>query len=105
MISDGPAKSKPGSPIFWAIWDVIHQSGLESPRGGIALPHALDASLRVRKGAIFFGKGSRRKDHICILGGLRDEEILHHEEIQIFESLANVFCVGFSQARGFSPTM
>lgn len=54
----------------------------------------LDAPFRVGKGPVFLRRGRCREDYVSVLGGLRDEDVLDDEEVQLLEGLLGVLDIG-----------
>src|SRR5262249_8183443 len=58
----------------------------------------------VGDGAVLLGPGRGRQDHVGVGGGLGEEDVLHHEMLEMGERLARVVEVGVRHRR-FSPRM
>ena len=66
------------------------------------LPYPLHAALRVGEGAFFFRKAAGRQDDIGKLGSLREEDVLHQEELKSIQGFTHVLAVGVAQGWVFS---
>ncbi len=60
---------------------------------------ALHPPLGVGEVAAFLGKGAGGEHHIGQLGGFREEDILHHQKLQLLEPLNDVMLVRIAQHR------
>ena len=68
------------------------------------LAPALDAAVGVGVGAVLLQIGGGGQDDVGELGGLGEEDVLHREEVQRAQRLADLVDVG-SDRNGFSPIM
>mmetsp|Transcript_22998 Transcript_22998/g.38834 ORF Transcript_22998/g.38834 Transcript_22998/m.38834 type:complete len:682 (+) Transcript_22998:1800-3845(+) len=62
----------------------------------------LDLPVGVGHGAGFLGKGRRRQDHIGIIRRLGDENILHHQVIQLGQRIARMLHIRVRHGRVFA---
>ncbi len=60
---------------------------------------ALHPPLGVGEVAAFLGKGAGGEHHIGELGGFREEDILHHQKLQLLEPLDDVMLIRIAQHR------
>ena len=68
-------------------------------RGIERLAHALDAALAAGDGALAFApSGGRGENHVSELRGRREEDLLHHEEVEPLEERLGAMLIGFRLA-------
>ena len=89
-----------GAPEAPVRAEAAGQIGQDLPVGtGLAgrldgLAHALDRTGRVGEGALLLAPAGGGKHHVGQLGRLGEEDVLHHEEIQVLQAAADVGRVG-----------
>ena len=64
------------------------------PRGGRRLAGELNATLGVHERAGLFGETRAGQDHVGVAGGLRQEQVVHREELELLEPVLGVCDVG-----------
>src|SRR5437762_1865253 len=64
------------------------------PRGGRRLAGQLNATLGVHERAGLFGETRAGQDHVGVAGGLRQEQVVHREELELLEPVLGVCDVG-----------
>ena len=69
------------------------------------LAHALDAALGVGEGAVLLEEGRARQEHMRVVRGLVQEQVLHHDAFHRRQRRADTCLVSGSDCRMSSPWM
>ena len=78
---------------------MIHRSCRASPGGSMRLAAHLHQPVGIGEGAGLFREGAGRQDHVGQVGGLGEEDVLHHQVLQRGQRFARMVGVGVGHGR------
>ncbi len=84
---------------------MISKSWRALPGGFSACRPSCTIAIRIGEGAGFFRKARSRQNHVGQIAGLGQENVLHHQHLELGERLAGVIPHPDRSSPGFSPMM